>query len=196
MDSTTAKRPASSPRYSHEIAAAVTLPAAARALVDTAALTTADAIAVATGCGALATRIGLLRFLADPDRVASGTVAPVDPFCDGMPAALVGRGPSPDRDRLRHAGDRCVESWRIMTRTADGVRATHGVPPVVAVAGVSGAVGVAGALALGAWCSWALGSELRAATRARYALDLRADDPLAMLVDRLCRIRRRPAWRT
>jgi hypothetical protein len=180
MDTTTANRPTSSRRYSHEIAAAVTLRAAARALVDPTPLTTAGAVAVTTSCGALASRIALLRFLAGPAPPAPTSVVPVDPFREGMPVALLGGGPPPDRARVRLAGDRSVECWRTWTRTDDGGQT---------------AVGVAGALALGAWCSWALGSELRAATRARYALDVRGDDPLAMLVDRLCRTRRGPAWR-
>lgn len=180
MDSQTLSPPDPFIRYSHEIAAAVTVPAAARALVGASALTTAEAAAVTTACGALSTRIALLRFLAVPGAADPGAVRGHDPFTEPMPPALLGRGPMPDRDRVRLAGDRCVEAWR--TWIAD---AGSGQSPV----------GVAGALSLAAWCSWALGSELRASTRARYALDLAADDPLATLVLRACRARRRAAWR-
>jgi hypothetical protein len=124
--------------------------------------------------------MGLLRFLADPGPVHTTTVSAVDPFTEPMPSALLGRGPAPDRGRVRSAGDRCVDAWRVSLAEVG-----RGRPDV----------GVAGALALGAWCSWALGSELRATTRARYALDLAADDPLATLVLRMCRLRRRAAWR-
>ncbi|PZE65703.1 hypothetical protein [Curtobacterium sp. MCBD17_021] len=180
MDTTTPTSAAPFLRHSHEIAAAITLRAGARALVGPAPLSAAAAVVVTTTCGALATRIALLRFLADPSPADASGLTGVDPFTEPMPAALLGRGPAPDPDRVRRAGDRCVEAWRAWSRTGGSGQTV---------------VGVAGALALGAWCSWALGSELRAATRARYALDLGADDPLATLVDRMCRTRRPPAWR-
>ncbi|PYY35207.1 hypothetical protein DEJ16_08305 [Curtobacterium sp. MCJR17_055] len=167
-------------RHTREIAAAVTLPAAARALVAPEDLSASGAVAVTTACGALATRLALVRFLADPGPMDAADVRPLDPFSEPTPSALHGSGPEPDRDRVRTAGDRCVEAWRRWTRSSDS--------------GLS-EIGVAGALALGAWCSWALGSELRATTRARHALAVRADDPLAGLVLRTCRAGARAAWR-
>jgi hypothetical protein len=166
---------------SREIAAAVTLPVAAAALVapGTAPLTVRGGAAVSTACVALATRMALIRHVAAPaDRVPT-VVRPFDPFHDPTPPALQGTGPAPDRDRLRTAGDRCVglwQDWRLLGCPDDD------------------RLGVAGALALGAWCSWALGSPERARTRARHALDAVPDDALAGLVLRSVRARTAPAW--
>jgi hypothetical protein len=179
MDSTTLTSTDTFIRYTSEIAAAITLPAAARALVGSAPLTTPQTVAVTTACGALATRIALLRFIAGPSDADPDAVTGIDPFTEPMPAALLGGGPPPDRARVRLAGDRCVESWRRWSGAAGSGQSVGG---------------VAGALGLGAWCSWALGSELRATIRARYALDLCPADSLAMLVLRACRARRRPTW--
>jgi hypothetical protein len=166
-------------RHSHEIAAAVTLPSGARALVATGPLTAAGSIAVTTACAALSTRVALLRFLADPDADEPIGITGHDPFTEPLPPALLGRGPVPNRERVRRAGDRCVEAWRRWSQDRDSGQSV---------------VGVGGALGLGAWCAWALGSDLRATTRARYALDLRGDDPLARLVLRSCSVGVRPAW--
>ncbi|PZF14731.1 hypothetical protein DEJ25_03505 [Curtobacterium sp. MCPF17_011] len=179
-DTSTGPTTPTSPRHSHEIAAAVTLPSAARALVAPGPLTTAGGIAVTTACGALSTRVALLGFLADPDADDPIGISGHDPFTDPMPSALLGSGPEPDRDRVRRAGDRCVDAWRQWSGDRDSGQSV---------------VGVGGALGLGAWCAWALGAELRAETRARYALDLRADDPLAQLVLRSCTLGIRAAWR-
>lgn len=170
------------PVHPREIAAAVTLRAAAAALVapPTAPLTASGAVAVTTACGALATRIALVEFLADAQPPEPAALVPFDPFGPSTLPGLQGLGRMPDRDRLRTAGDRCVDAWRRWSSdvdTADDVR------------------GVAGALALGAWCSWALGSTARALTRARYAIDLVPDDPLAGLVLRTASADRAPAWR-
>ena len=167
-------------RHSHEIAAAITLPSAARALVAPASLTAAGGIALTTACAALSTRLALLAFLADPDTDEPTGIRGHDPFTDPMPPALLGSGPEPDRDRVRRAGDRCVEAWRFWTQDGDSGQSV---------------VGVGGALGLGAWCAWASGSGLRAETRARYALDLRDDDPLAQLVLRSCTLGVRTRWR-
>jgi hypothetical protein len=172
--------PAAFIRYSHEIAAAITLPAGARALIAPGPLTVAGGVAITTACAALSTRLALLAFLADPHADEPIGITGHDPFTEPIPPALLGRGPAPDRDRVRRAGDRCVEAWRRWSQTDDSGQSV---------------VGVSGALGLGAWCAWALGSELRAATRARYALDLRDDDPLARLVLRSCGVHVRPAWR-
>jgi hypothetical protein len=168
------------PRYSHEIAAAVTLPSGARALVAPGPLTVAGGIALTTACAALSTRLALLAFLADPDVDEPTGITGHDPFTDPMPPALVGSGPEPDRERVRRAGDRCVDAWRRWSQDRDSGQSV---------------VGVAGALGLAAWCAWALGSEARARTRSRYALDLRGDDPLAHLVLRSCTLGVRAAWR-
>ncbi len=168
-------------RWPREIAAAVTLPAAAAALVAPAAgqLSRPARIAVTTACAALATRLALVAFLADPTGPSARDVRPFDPFVDPMPDALLGVGRSPDRDRVRTAGDRCAEAWRAW-RVDDPEADSRG--------------GAAGALAVSAWCAWALGSSARAQTRARYALDLRPDDPLAGLVLRTVQAGSAPAW--
>ncbi|ROS73184.1 hypothetical protein EDF24_3294 [Curtobacterium sp. PhB130] len=169
-------------RYPREIAAAVTLPVAATALVapGTDPPSPGARSAIGTACGALATRMALIRFLAAPtagERAAG--VRPFDPFRDPTPLALHGQGPSPDRDRIRIAGDRAVavwHGWKAQGSPRDDRR------------------GVAGALALGAWCSWALGSSARAAVRAQYALDTVPDDALAGLVQRSCAAGSAPSW--
>lgn len=178
---TTRQNPEAAVRYPREIAAAVTLPAACAALVAPGDSTFAHAasVAVATACGALATRIALVRFLGTPGHPDPRSVVVFDPFHDEMPPALGGFGPEPDRARLRLAGDRCAEAWR-RWRTEDPSADT--------------ATGAAGALALGAWCAWALGSSARAQTRAQHALDTRSDDPLAGLVLRSVRAGNGPAW--
>ena len=168
-------------RYPREIAAAVTLPAACAALVTpgTAPLPRTAAIAVTTACAALATRLALVSFLAAADRPEPRSVRPHDPFHEPTPPALLGLGPAPDRDRLRTAGDRCADAWR-QWRSADATADTSD--------------GSAGALSVAAWCSWALGSPVRAQIRARYALDVRPDDPLAGLVLRSVRAGSVPGW--
>lgn len=178
---TTRSHPDTAVRYPREIAAAVTLPAACAALVAPGAppLARAASIAVLTACGALATRLALIGFLTAPDRPDPRTVTAFDPFHDPTPPALCGFGPEPDRARLRTAGDRCAEAWR-RWRAEDPTADTS--------------TGAAGALALGSWCSWALGSAARAQTRAQYALETRADDPLAALVLRSVRAGSAPAW--
>lgn len=192
MTSTTRRPPSTLVRYPREIAAAVTLRAACGALVapspprgaggpaEDEVLTRPQAVAVTTACGALATRFALVGFLAARGRPDPGTVVPFDPFRDPTPPALGGSGPEPDRARLRLAGDRCAAAWR--TWRADGA------------VGADVAIGAAGALALGAWCAWALGSSARAEVRARYALDARPDDPFGWLVLRAVRAGHGPAW--
>jgi len=167
-------------RYSHEIAAAVTLPSGARALVAPGPLTAAAGIALTTACAALSTRLALLAFLADPQADEPMGITGHDPFTEPTPPALVGAGPEPDRERVRRAGDRCVDAWRLWTQDRGSGQSV---------------VGVAGALGLGAWCAWAVHAEARAATRARYALDLRSQDPLARLVLRSCTLGVRAVWR-
>ncbi|MCL9664996.1 hypothetical protein L2091_07110 [Curtobacterium albidum] len=178
-------------RYPREIAAAVTLRAACAALVAPSpdgdavvadALARPQAVAVVTACGALATRFAMVGFLAARGRPDPRAVVPFDPFRDPTPPALGGSGPEPDRSRVRLAGDRCAAAWR--TWRADGA------------VGGDVAVGAAGALALGAWCAWALGSSARAEVRARHALDTRADDPFGWLVLRAVRSGHGPAWGT
>jgi hypothetical protein len=166
---------------SREIAAAVTLPVAAAALVapGTAPLTPRGSAAVSTACVALATRMALIRHVGAPAGRTPSVVRPFDPFHDPTPLALQGTGPAPDRDRLRTAGDRCVRLWQDWR--------LQGCPD-------DERLGAAGALALGAWCSWALGSPERARTRARHALDTVPDDALAGLVLRSVRARTAPAW--
>ncbi|MCJ1713794.1 hypothetical protein [Curtobacterium sp. VKM Ac-2922] len=168
-------------RYPREIAAAVTLPAAAVALVAPGppTVTTATAAAVATACGALATRMALVRVLAGHDVVTARTVQPYDALRDAPPQALRGLGPKPDADRVRVAGDRCAAVWH--TWKAEGSPRDE-------------RVGVAGALALGAWCAWALGSAPRAQVRAEYALDAVPSDPMAALVLRSVLAGSAPTW--
>lgn len=168
-------------RFPREIAAAVTLPAAAAALVapGDGPLRATAATAVVTACGALATRMALVDFLAAPGVRDPRTLRAFDPFHDDTPPALSGIGPRPSRSRLRTAGDRCVEAWRTW-HVQDGP--------------ADGTAGAAGALALAAWCAWALGSAARAETRARYALDVRDDDALAGLVLRSVLADSRPTW--
>jgi hypothetical protein len=170
-----------STRHPREIAAAVTLPVAARALVAPGGPTVrpAAAQAVITTCAALAPRIALLAFVGQRGRADPDGIRAFDPFRDTVPPVMRGTGPEPDRSRVRTAGDRCVDAWRWWVNTPDTAVST---------------LGVAGVLATAAWCSWALGSELRAVTRARYALEVRADDPLAALVLRTCRAGARPRW--
>ncbi|WP_144712197.1 hypothetical protein [Curtobacterium pusillum] len=178
---TTRPRPDAPVHYPREIAAAVTLPAACSALVaagDEPMPRTAS-IAVLTACAALATRFALIAFLSARDCPDPRAVAAFDPFLDPTPPALRGLGPEPDRARLRIAGDRCADAWR-WWRTEDPSADT--------------ASGAAGALAIASWCSWALGSVARAQTRAQYALEARADDPLAGLVLRSVRAGTGPAW--
>lgn len=178
---TTRSRPDAAVRYPREIAAAVTLPAACAALVappDT-PTSRAGSIAIVTACAALSTRLGVIRFLAERSPVDPRAARPFDPFHDLTPPALRGFGPAPESGRLRTAGDRCADAWRLW-RAED--------------AGADSAAGAAGALAVAAWCSWALGSTARAQTRAQHALDTRADDPLAALVLRSVRARSGPAW--
>ena len=168
-------------RFPREIAAAVTLPAAAAALVTSGvgAGSRVGAIAIVTACGALSTRMALVPFLAARDQPDPRAIRGFDPFDDPTPPALHGLGPEPDRARLRTAGDRCAEAWRVWR--AEGGQ-------------VDSSAGAAGALALGAWCAWALGSWARAETRARYALETRADDPLAGLVLRSVLAGSAPTW--
>ncbi|GAA3337830.1 hypothetical protein GCM10017714_06470 [Curtobacterium pusillum] len=178
---TTRSHPSAAVRYPREIAAAVTLPAACAALVapGRGRLPRAASIAVLTACGALAPRFALVAFLTAADHRDPRTVTAFDPFRDPTPPALCGFGPEPDRGRLRTAGDRCADAWR--SWRAEDLSADT-------------AAGAAGALALASWCSWALGSAARAQTRAQYALDTRADDPLAALVLRSVRAGSGPAW--
>lgn len=178
---TTRSHPDAAVRYPREIAAAVTLPAACAALVapGDAPSSRGASIAVVTACGALATRLAVIRFLADPGPIEPRAVAAFDPFSDPTPPALCGFGPEPDRARLRTAGDRCADAWRHW-RAEDP--------------SADSAAGAAGALAVAAWCSWALGSAARAQTRAQHALDTRVDDPLAGLVLRSVRAGSGPAW--
>lgn len=178
---TTRVHPEAAVRYPREIAAAVTLPAACAALVapGSSPLPPNGAIAVLTACGALAPRFALLAFLTALDEPDARAVTAFDPFHDPTPSALRGSGPEPDRDRLRLAGDRCAEAWQWW----------HAEDP-----SADTATGAAGALAMAAWCSWALGSVARAQTRAQYALDTRSDDPLAALVLRSVRAGSAPAW--
>lgn len=169
-------------RYPREIAAAVTLRAACAALTDGPAdgpLAPPAAIAVLTSCGALATRFAILEHLADPDDPDPRTAVPFDVFSDRLPPALTGSGPVPDRRRVRTAGDRAADAWR-MWRSGDD---PHG-----------SARGAAGALSIAAWCAWGLGSAERARTRAVYALETAADDPLASLVLRMVRCEVGPTW--
>lgn len=169
-------------RHPREIAAAITLPAAASALVapGPAEVTVATAAAIATACGALASRMALVRELADPAATVDRPVRPHDPFRDATPTALRGIGPAPDLDRVRTAGDRCVAVWQAWKRQGSP-HDEH--------------IGVAGALALGAWCAWATGSSPRAEVRARYALETDPRDPLAGLVLRSVLAGAAPAWR-
>lgn len=173
--------PGSAVRYPREIAAAITLPAAAAALVAPGGgpPSTAASVAVTTACGALATRIALVRFIADRDAPDPRSIRAFDPFSDPTPPELRGCGVEPDRSRVRTAGDRCADAWR--SWRAQGSAADS-------------AAGAAGALALGSWCSWALGSPARAETRARYALETCADDPLAGLVLRSVLAGSAPSW--
>lgn len=169
-------------RYPREIAAAVTLRAACAALTarrTDRALGGPAAVAVLTACAALATRFAVVAFLGDPEHPDPRSVRPFDPFHDRTPPVLVGAGPEPDRERLRTAGDRAAEAWRMWHRgdDPDGT-----------------AAGAAGALSVAAWCSWALGSEVRARTRAVYALETVPDDPLAALVLRTVRAGNTPSW--
>lgn len=178
----TARRPGETVvRYPREIAAAVTLPAACAALVapGRGPVPRTATIAVLTACAPLSPRLALIAFLAAPGSPDPRAVRAFDPFRDPTPPALCGQGPAPDRARLRTAGDRCAEAWR-WWRTEDASADT--------------AAGAAGALAVAAWCSWALGSGARAQTRAQYALDTRADDPLAGLVLRSVRADSVPTW--
>ncbi|MBE7162788.1 MAG: hypothetical protein INR72_16230 [Williamsia herbipolensis] len=164
--------------YPREVAAAVTLRAGAAALVASAPRPS-DTAAITTACGALATRLALIAFVARVDRPDPRSIVAFDPYTDRLPSALHGVGPAPDRDRIRLAGDRCVDAWRRWRAGDVPTASPHG---------------VAGALAVAAWCSWALGSEARAMTRARHATDVRPDDPLADLVHRTCRARVAPSW--
>ncbi|KQO64692.1 hypothetical protein [Curtobacterium sp. Leaf261] len=166
--------------YPREVAAHVTLGAAAAALVrhDDHPMGPGESVAVTTACAALATRLGLLRHVVDP-------AVPAVPFTvwhEQLPAALLGTGTIPDRDRVVVAGDRCVAAWRRWATSAGTAADDVG--------------GVAGALALGSWCSWATRSAAQARTRARYALDVDPSDPLARLVLGWCRARHGPAWRS
>lgn len=169
-------------RYPREIAAAVTLRAACAALTDGPAdlpLAPLAAVAVLTSCTALATRFAILEHLADPDDPDPRTAVPFNAFVDRLPPALTGAGPIPDRARLRLAGDRAADAWR-MWRAGDD---PHGCSR-----------GAAGALSVAAWCAWGLGSAERARTRAVYALETAADDPLASLVLRMVRCGVAPGW--
>ncbi len=169
-------------RYPREIAAAITLRAACAALTagpPDGRVPDTGTIAVLTSCAALATRFALLEHLADPTDPDPRTVVPFDAFADRLPPALIGSGPEPDRARLRVAGDRAAHAWRVW-RAGDDPEGC--------------ARGAAGALSLGAWCAWALGSGARAQTRAVYALETAADDPLASLVLRMVRCGVAPAW--
>jgi hypothetical protein len=181
MTSITAPVPSS--RFAHhprEVAAAVTLRGGAAALVaPPGGERPGSDTSITTACGALVTRMALIEFLADPSAPAAAALVPYDPFAERELRALHGIGPEPDRSRVRRAGERCVEAWRRWERDLDA-----GDDPV----------GVAGALALGAWCAWALGSRLRAQTRARYALDIVPDDPLASFVLRATEVGHGPSW--
>lgn len=169
-------------RYPREIAAAVTLRAACAALTDGPAdlrPSLPAAIAVLTSCGALATRFAIVEHLADPSNPDPRAAVPFDAFADRLPPALTGSGPMPDRRRLRTAGDRAADAWR-MWRSGDDP--------------LGSARGAAGALSIAAWCAWGLGSAERARTRAVYALETAVDDPLASLVLRMVRCDVRPTW--
>lgn len=168
-------------RHPREIAAAVTLPVAAAALVASGSAMPQQAgrAAVATACAALVTRMALIRFIAAAAGAEPTEIEPFDPFHDATPTALHGIGAAPDRQRLRVAGARCVDVWHWWRQ--------HGSLP-------DDRVGVAGAVALGAWCSWALGSLAQAEVRAQYAIDTVATDALAGLVQRSCRAGRQPTW--
>lgn len=168
-------------RHPREIAAAVTLPVAAAALVapGTALLDAAGRSAVATACAALATRMALVRFVGAASGPDLEAVRPFDPFVDPTPLALHGRGPEPSRDRIRTAGERSTavwHGWKQQGSPRDERR------------------GVAGAVALGAWCSWAIGSLTEAEVRSGYALDVVPDDALAVLVLRSARAGARSSW--
>lgn len=186
MTSSTNTHPSTFVRWPREIAAAVTLRAACAALVAPEhpedALDPRRAVVVTTACGALATRFALVAFIAARDTPAPRSVRSFDPFRDPTPPALTGTGPAPDRVRVRVAGDRCASAWRHWRAERPG--------------GVDDAIGAAGALALAAWCSWALGSPARALVRAQHALDTWADDPLAALVARSVRAGNGPSWST
>lgn len=168
-------------RHPREIAAAVTLPVAAAVLVapGTALLDAAGRSAVATACAALATRMALVRFIGAASGPDLRAVRPFDPFTDPTPSAFHGRGPAPSRDRIRTAGARCTavwHGWKQQGSPRDERR------------------GVAGAVALGAWCSWAVGALTEAEVRAGYALDVVPDDALALVVHRSARAGARPEW--
>jgi hypothetical protein len=174
-------------RYPREIAANVTLRAAAAALVAPGAdpPSRGASIATTTACAALQTRLALMELLADPAiadpaeaAVAVGGLRAVDAFA-GTPAALNGDGVRPAMGVLRRAGDRCVAAWRRWSLDRDAP---------------DDPVGVGGALAVAAWCSWAVGEYDRAVVRARHAQDVCATDPLAQLVLRVCRRGLEPAW--
>lgn len=174
-------------RYPREIAANVTLRAAAVALVAPGAdpPTRGASIALTTACAALQTRLALFDLLADPTaadpvvaRDAAMRIRAIDAF-EGTPVALQGEGARPSLVVLRRAGDRCVAAWRRWSLDRDAS---------------DDPVGVAGVLAVAAWCSWSAGDRDRAVVRARHALDVCATDPLAELVLRLCRRRLSPAW--
>lgn len=168
-------------RHPREIAAAVTLPAAAVALTAPGppTVSAAGAAAITTACGALATRIALVRHLADPNAPEPRRIRPYDPIHEGPPLALRGSGPAPDAEALRVAGERCAATWRAWR--------AQGAPD-------DERIGVAGALALGAWCAWALGSGPRAEVRARHALETDPHDPMAALVLRSVLADSAPAW--
>lgn len=165
-------------RHPREIAANVTLGAAARALARPpgAPLRDGEAVAITTACTALMTRLALIADIGRP----AGAPSRVGLVVGVLPAALSGTGPDPSAEVLRTAGERCVAAWRRW----------------VSAGGDAGDEpdGVAGALAVAAWCSWATRHAAEARIRARYALDIDPGDPLAELVQRSCRARRGPRW--
>jgi hypothetical protein len=164
--------------HPREVAANVTLGAAARALARPPGppLRDGEAVAITTACTALMTRLALV---ADIGR-AAGTPSHVGAVMWELPDALSGIGPDPSAVVIRTAGERCVAAWRRW----------------VSAGGDAGDEpdGVAGALAVAAWCSWATRRAAEARIRARYALDVDPSDPLAELVLRSCRARRGPRW--
>lgn len=168
-------------RYPREIAAAVTLRAACAALTGGPGdrpLLSSESVAVLTACTALATRFAIIAFLADSGADLR-SVRPFEPFHDETPPALLGRGPAPDPDRMRTAGERAADAWRSWRAGQD--------PD-------GWAAGAGGALALASWCSWAIGSAERARIRAVYALETVPDEPLAGLVLRTVRAGNAPVW--
>ncbi|MFZ7088598.1 hypothetical protein [Curtobacterium sp. RRHDQ10] len=165
-------------RYPREIAASVTLGAAARALARPSGgpLVSGECVAITTACTALRTRLALVADVGRP----VGAASDVQLVTWVLPDALTGAGTAPSAMVLRTAGDRCVAAWQRWATSGGRAADDPG--------------GVAGALAVAAWCSWGTRRCPEALTRASYALDIDPTDPLALLVQRWCRLGRRPAW--